>query len=254
MADGRRPLIAANWKMNKTDRRGARVLRRPSCPRSGPSPALRSSSARRFSPLALSSRPARARRSSSRRRTCTSRTAGAFTGEVSPPMLLDAGVGGAVLGHSERRQLFGETDEALSRKVPAALEAGILPILCCGETEEERDADETERVLRRQIEAGLSRVAGRAPRRRRHRLRADLGDRHRSHGDAGAGRRGLRLRPRAGRRPERAGRSGGPDPLRRLGEARERGRAARPCDIDGALVGGASLDPGDFAAIVAAAG
>ena len=91
---------------------------------------------------------------------------GAFTGEVSPPMLLDAGVGAAVLGHSERRQLFGETDEALSRKVPAALEAGILPILCCGETEEQRDADETDRVLRRQIEAGLALVPSEQPGRR----------------------------------------------------------------------------------------
>ena len=63
-----------------------------------------------------------------------------------------------MLGHSERRQLFGETDEALSRKVPVALEAGLVPILCVGETEDERERDETDRILRRQIDAGLSRV------------------------------------------------------------------------------------------------
>ena len=63
---------------------------------------------------------------------------GAFTGEVSAAMLLDLGVEVVILGHSERRALFGETDEALERKVPAALNAGLEPILCVGETEEER--------------------------------------------------------------------------------------------------------------------
>mgnify|MGYP000504075273 CR=1 FL=1 len=83
---------------------------------------------------------------------------GAFTGEVSASMLIDAGAMWVVLGHSERRHLFGETDEALSRKVPAALAAGLTPILCVGETEDERERDETDRILRRQIDAGLSRV------------------------------------------------------------------------------------------------
>ena len=63
---------------------------------------------------------------------------GAFTGEVSPRMLAEIDTGGVVLGHSERRGLFGETDRALQLKVPAALEAGLTPILCVGETEEER--------------------------------------------------------------------------------------------------------------------
>jgi triosephosphate isomerase len=84
---------------------------------------------------------------------------GAFTGEVSIPMLVELGVAGAVVGHSERRQLFCETDEALARKLPALLEAGLEPILCVGETEAERDADETEAVLRRQLEADLVDVA-----------------------------------------------------------------------------------------------
>src|SRR5882757_11090175 len=72
---------------------------------------------------------------------------GAYTGEISAAMLLDAGARGVILGHSERRQLFGETDEALARKVPAALEAGLQPILCVGETEAERDADATRDVI-----------------------------------------------------------------------------------------------------------
>jgi triosephosphate isomerase len=85
---------------------------------------------------------------------------GAFTGEVAAPMLTELGVKGVILGHSERRGLFGETDEALARKVPAALEAGLTPILCVGETEAEREADQTEAVLRRQLGADLAEAPG----------------------------------------------------------------------------------------------
>jgi len=83
---------------------------------------------------------------------------GAFTGEVSAPMLTELDVHGVVLGHSERRQHFGETDRELALKVPAALEAGLLPILCVGETEDEREAGETERKLRHQVQEGLEQV------------------------------------------------------------------------------------------------
>jgi triosephosphate isomerase (TIM) len=83
---------------------------------------------------------------------------GAFTGEVSAPMLTEIGVDGVVLGHSERRQYFGETDRALQEKVPAALAAGLDPILCVGETEDEREAGETERKLRHQVQEGLEKV------------------------------------------------------------------------------------------------
>ncbi len=75
---------------------------------------------------------------------------GAFTGEVSAPMLFELGVYGAIVGHSERRQLFGETDETVGRRAAAALEAGLWVIACVGETEAEREAGETEAVLRRQ--------------------------------------------------------------------------------------------------------
>jgi triosephosphate isomerase (TIM) len=77
---------------------------------------------------------------------------GAFTGEVSAPMLVEIGVRGVVLGHSERRQYYNETDRALAEKVPAALDAGLEPILCVGETEEERERDETQRKLRHQVQ------------------------------------------------------------------------------------------------------
>ena len=76
---------------------------------------------------------------------------GAFTGEVSAPMLRELGVYGAIVGHSERRQFFGETDEGVGKRARAALDAGLSVIACVGETESEREAGETEDVLRRQV-------------------------------------------------------------------------------------------------------
>ena len=78
---------------------------------------------------------------------------GAYTGEISAPMLLGLGVAGSLAGHSERRQYFGETDEGVARRAAAALAAGLGVIACVGETQEQRDAGETEAVLRRQVEA-----------------------------------------------------------------------------------------------------
>jgi triosephosphate isomerase len=76
---------------------------------------------------------------------------GAFTGEISPTMLLAPGVQGAIVGHSERRQFFGETDEGVAKRTQAALAHGLTVIACVGETEREREAGETEDVLRRQV-------------------------------------------------------------------------------------------------------
>jgi len=178
---------------------------------------------------------------------------GAFTGEVSASMLLEAGADAVVLGHSERRQLFGETDEALARKVPAALAAGLEPILCVGETEEARDADQTDAVLERQIQADLEGIEG--P------MMSRLVVAYEPIWAIGTGRTAT---------PEQAqeaiafirdmlrARGGDADRVRILyGGSVKPGNAAElmaQADIDGALVGGASLDPGDFAAIVAAAG
>jgi triosephosphate isomerase (TIM) len=78
---------------------------------------------------------------------------GPFTGEISAPMLRELGVYGTLVGHSERRQLFGETDETVAKRARAALAAGLFVIACVGETEEERERGETEDVLRRQVSA-----------------------------------------------------------------------------------------------------
>ncbi len=81
---------------------------------------------------------------------------GAYTGEVSPKMLKDLGCEYVILGHSERRRNLGETDEMINKKVKAALSAGLLPILCIGETKEQRESGKTEDILKEQIELGMS--------------------------------------------------------------------------------------------------
>jgi triosephosphate isomerase len=80
---------------------------------------------------------------------------GAFTGEVSAPMIKEAGAEFVIIGHSERRRLFGETDTTVNRKLIAALAAGLAPIVCVGETLEEREGDQTLAVLDRQVKEGL---------------------------------------------------------------------------------------------------
>jgi triosephosphate isomerase len=179
--------------------------------------------------------------------------AGAFTGEVSAPMLGEVGVEAVILGHSERRQLFGETDEALARKVPAALAAGVEPILCVGESEEARDAEQTEAVLERQLQADLEGVeAGQL---------SEVVIAYEPIWAIGTGRTATPAQAQdacAFIRDVLRERGAAADDVRILyGGSVKPGNAAELLgqpDIDGALVGGASLDPADFAAIVKAAG
>lgn len=90
---------------------------------------------------------------------CHFEASGAFTGEVSPGMLAKLGVAYVIAGHSERREVFGETDELVNAKVKAILANGMTPILCCGETLDEREAGEAEAKVERQVAAGLAKVA-----------------------------------------------------------------------------------------------
>jgi len=178
---------------------------------------------------------------------------GAFTGEVSAEMLTELGVDGVVLGHSERRQYNDETDRALQEKVPAALEAGLQPLLCVGETEEEREGGDTQRKLRNQVQEALEKVAD-------DRL-ADVVIAYEPIWAIGTGKVATSeiaqeaiafIRALVGDRSKQAaervrilyGGSVKPDNAAEI--------LAQP-DVDGALVGGASLDPEGFARIVAAA-
>jgi triosephosphate isomerase (TIM) len=178
---------------------------------------------------------------------------GAFTGEISAPMLAELDVEAVILGHSERRELFCETDEALARKVPAALAAGLEPILCVGETEEARDADQTKAVLERQLQADLAALEG-------PRLESVV-IAYEPIWAIGTGRTATPDQAQetiAFIRDVLRGRGGAADGVRILyGGSVKPANAAELLgmpDIDGALVGGASLEPADFAAIVKAAG
>jgi triosephosphate isomerase len=178
---------------------------------------------------------------------------GAYTGEISPPMLLELGVRGVVLGHSERRQYYNETDRELQEKVPAALAAGLEPILCVGETEEERERDDTQRKLRHQVHEALEKVP-------QDRL-ADVVIAYEPIWAIGTGKVATAeqaqeavafVRALVGGHSKEAaaqvrvlyGGSVKPDNAAEI--------LSQP-DVDGALVGGASLEAEGFAAIVAAA-
>ncbi len=179
---------------------------------------------------------------------------GAFTGEVSAPMLTEFDVDGVVLGHSERRQLFGESDRALALKVPRALENGLLPILCVGETEAEREAGDTERRLRHQIGDDLERVAT-------ERL-ADVVIAYEPIWAIGTGKVATPAQAQEACAFIRAlltarSREAGERTRILYGGSVNADNAAELLalpDVDGALVGGASLDPAAFAVIVEAAG
>ncbi|MEA2473103.1 MAG: triosephosphate isomerase [Thermoleophilaceae bacterium] len=178
---------------------------------------------------------------------------GAFTGEVSAAMLVELGVDGVVLGHSERRRDCGETDRALGEKVPAALEAGLEPILCVGESEDEFEAGETQRKLRHQVQEALEKVP-------EERL-ADVVIAYEPIWAIGTGRNATPdqaeeaiafIRALVGDRSKQAA-----DAVRILYGGSVKASNAREIlaqpNVDGALVGGASLDPAEFAQIVEAA-
>ncbi len=150
----RTPMVAANWKMHKT-RSQAQAYFDALLPALGPSDEVEVAVCVPFTALdacveAASGSPVRVFAQN-----VHEELSGPFTGEVSAAMLVDAGVEGVLLGHSERREHFAETDRALAQKVPTAVRAGLTPILCVGETEEEREGGLTERKLRHQVQEGI---------------------------------------------------------------------------------------------------
>ena len=153
----RTPFIAGNWKMNKTIAE-AEAFIAALLPRVGAIDEVDIAICPPYTALQAMVDSARGSSVQVFAQSMHEADAGAYTGELSAPMLAEIDVQGVVLGHSERRELFGETDRALALKVPAALEAGLLPILCVGETEDERERGDTERKLRHQVQEGLEKV------------------------------------------------------------------------------------------------
>jgi triosephosphate isomerase (TIM) len=248
----RTPLIAGNWKMHKT-RAEAEDYIQALLPRVSAVDGVDVAICVPFTALEAMVDSARGSRVDVYAQNMHQEPEGAFTGEVSAAMLVEVGVQGVVLGHSERREQFGESDRALAMKVPAALDAGLSPILCVGETEGERENDDTDRKLRQQIRDDLAGVANErlaevviayepiwaigtgkvaTPEQVQEAIafiRALVGDR-----DGGASER-VRILYGGSVKPDNAA------------------ELLALKDVDGALVGGASLEADSFAQIVTAA-
>lgn len=151
----RRPLIAGNWKMYKTIGETVEFVRqlRPLVAKSDHCDVV---VAPPFTALAAASEAAQGSNIAVSAQDCHWDREGAHTADVSPQMLLEAGCSHVIIGHSERRQDHGETDEQVNRKLKAALAAGLVPIVCAGETLAEREAGDTRDVLHRQFRDGFA--------------------------------------------------------------------------------------------------
>ena len=153
----RTPFIAGNWKMNKTVAEAEEYIQ-ALLPRVYSADGVDVAICVPFTDLQAMVDSARGSRVEVFAQNMHEAATGAFTGEVSAPMLTEIDVHGVVLGHSERRQYYNETDKALSHKMVTAFEHGLKPILCVGETEDERERGDTERKLRHQVQEGLERL------------------------------------------------------------------------------------------------
>ena len=151
------PFVAGNWKMNKTVAE-AETFIQALLPRVAAADGVDIAICPPFLALQAMVDSARGSQVEVYAQTMHEAETGAFTGEVSAEMLSEVDVDGVLLGHSERREYYNETDRALQAKVVKALDAGLKPMLCVGETEEEREAGDMERKLRHQVFEGLDKV------------------------------------------------------------------------------------------------
>jgi triosephosphate isomerase len=248
----RTPLIAGNWKMHKTVEEAEEFIQ-GLLPRVSTADGVDVAICPPFTALQAMVDSTRGSRVAVYAQNMHQEPEGAFTGEVSAPMLTEIGVHGVILGHSERRAYFNETDKALSHKVPAAFAAGLQPILCVGETEEEREQGDMQRKLRHQVQEDLARVETER-----------LGDVIFAYEPIWAIGTGRVATPEEAEEAiafvralvgDRSQEQAGQTRILYGGSVKPSNAAellALP-DIDGALVGGASLEAESFAAIVAAA-
>ncbi len=247
----RTPLVAANWKMFKTVAEAVAYVREFTGLVSGMDD-VDIVVAPPFTAVHAAAEAARGSRVAVAGQDLYWEAEGAFTGEVSAAMLREAGARFVVIGHSERRTKFGETNDQVNRKVKAAMAGGLTPIVCIGETLDEREGRETLRVLDRQIRAGFDGLSANQI--------ATLAVAYEPVWAIGTGRNATSAQAQEAHAHIRG----------RLGEwfGAEAGDACRilyggsvkpantkelvsQADVDGALVGGASLDPKAFAEIVA---
>ena len=148
----RKPIIVGNWKMNKTMKETAEFMAAVDA-----AAASENATFGIGAPYtALSTAVANAKNLVIAAENCHFKDSGAFTGEISVPMLQEVGVTHCIIGHSERREMFGDTDATVNAKAKRLIEAGITPILCIGETEAQYDAGETENVIRTQLTGSLA--------------------------------------------------------------------------------------------------
>ncbi len=251
----RRPFIAGNWKMNKTVGEATALVRELRGLVSMVRDRVEIAVAPPFTALYPVAKALEDSNISLAAQNCHWEASGAYTGEVSTGMLQEVGCRYVIIGHSERRQFFGETDETVNRRLQAVLRAGLLPILCVGETLAEREGNRTLEVVGRQLKGGLAGFAtgdvggfvvayepvwaigtGKtATSDQAQEVHAFIREQLTLlHGQQTANR--IRIQYGGSVKPENAAEL-----------------LSKP-DVDGALVGGASLKAGDFAGIVKAAG
>ncbi len=246
----RRPIIAGNWKMNKTATE-ARELAAKLVPLVSGVKDREIVLAPPFTALAAVAEAIKGTNLSLAAQNIHGEDKGAFTGEISAEMLLDSGCKYVIIGHSERRQYFGETDETVNKKAKQALRKGLLPIICVGETLAEREAGKLHEIINRQVAGGFKDISAddmkkaviayepiwaigtgkTATPEQANEVHALIRQKVRSLYNAEIA-EGLRIQYGGSVTPENAS-----------------SLMAMP-DIDGALVGGASLKPESFAALV----
>lgn len=251
----RRPFIAGNWKMNKTVGEATALVRELRGLVSMVRDRVEIAVAPPFTALYPVAKALEDSNISLAAQNCHWEASGAYTGEVSTGMLQEVGCRYVIIGHSERRQFFGETDETVNRRLQAVLRAGLLPILCVGETLAEREGNRTLEVVGRQLKGGLAGFAAgdvggfvvayepvwaigtgkTATSDQAQEVHAFIREQLTLlHGQQTANR--IRIQYGGSVKPENAAEL-----------------LSKP-DVDGALVGGASLKAGDFAGIIKAAG
>jgi triosephosphate isomerase len=245
----RRPVVAANWKMHKTLRE-AEAFVDAFLPRVAGVRDIEIVLAPPFTALAAVGRRSAGSNVALAAQNVNPEAQGAFTGEISPPMLAELGCAYAIVGHSERRALYGESDAFVARKAAALLAHGIRPIVCVGETLEQREQGRTEAVLGAQLAGSLAGVAKERA--------SEIVLAYEPVWAIGTGRTAtpelaqqahafLRAQLRAA-----FGTAGDEIRIQYGGSVKPDNAAAllAQADIDGALVGGASLEPESFARIV----